>query len=85
MLSLGSRKALAEEPPVRPDAELEGEIAEIDRMLESQSAWLTPRCRSALLGAREVLVETLSRRNRRWPPLAFAPEAAERPRALGAQ
>ncbi|MBI1779059.1 MAG: hypothetical protein HYR63_27305 [Proteobacteria bacterium] len=54
---------------VRADAELEAEIVEIDRMLESQSAWLTPRCRTALLSAREVLVHALERRKDYWPPV----------------
>jgi hypothetical protein len=73
-------------PAPRADEELAADMAEIDRMLESQSAWLTPRCRSALLSAREVLVQALQRRKVRWPTLAMAmPDAGERPRAIRVQ
>src|SRR5581483_7208498 len=51
MLFGGERQAESEKAVVRADAELETEMAEIDAMLESPSAWLTPRCRSALLAA----------------------------------
>jgi hypothetical protein len=49
------------------DEQLEAEIAEIDRMLDSVSSWLTPRCRMALSNAREVVVRVLERRRDRWP------------------
>jgi hypothetical protein len=49
------------------DEQLEAEIAEIDRVLDSQSSWLTPRCRMALLSARDVVVGVLKRRRERWP------------------
>jgi hypothetical protein len=60
----------------RADEELEREIVEIDRMLETPSAWLTPRSRGALLAARDVIVHVLKRRKDRWPPLKFDPEFA---------
>ena len=51
------------------DDELRAEITDIDVKLESQSAWLTPRYRSGLLAAREVLIGVLDRRRRPWPGL----------------
>jgi hypothetical protein len=79
-------RADAEGPTPRGDEELTAEMAEIDRMLESQSAWLTPRCRSALLSAREVLVQALARRKSRWPALAMGgPGPGERPRVFRIQ
>jgi hypothetical protein len=55
----------------RADEELEAEIVEIDRMLDTPSAWLTPRSRGALLAARDVITHVLKRRKDRWPPLRF--------------
>jgi hypothetical protein len=79
-------RADAEGPSPRADEELTSEMAEIDRMLESQSAWLTPRCRSALLSAREVLVQALARRKSRWPALVMGgPEPGDRPRVFRIQ
>ncbi|MBI1776383.1 MAG: hypothetical protein HYR63_13640 [Proteobacteria bacterium] len=63
------------------DDELKREISDIDAKLESQSAWLTPRFRSGLLAAREVLVNVLDRRKAPWPalfPRAPAPPAPPR-------
>jgi hypothetical protein len=60
------------------DEQLQAEIAEIDRVLDSQSSWLTPRCRMALLTARDVVVGVLERRRERWhavlPPSALVEE-----------
>ena len=58
------------------DDELEREISDIDSKLESQSAWLTPRFRSGLLAARDVLVSVRNRRRAPWPVL-FANPAAQ--------
>ena len=52
---------------VDTDEQLQAEIAEIDRVLDSKSSWLTPRCRMALLTARDVVVSVLERRRERWP------------------
>jgi hypothetical protein len=49
------------------DDELRREISDIDGKLESQSAWLTPRFRSGLMAARDVLVSVLERRRAPWP------------------
>ncbi len=65
------------------ETELEAEIVEIDCMLDSSSAWLTPRTRTALLAAREVIVQVLQRRKDRWPPLFE--ERPARPQAAHAR
>ncbi len=46
-------------------------LADIDRTLNSPSAWLTPRTRAGLLTAREVVERVLDRRRLPWPPLAM--------------
>jgi hypothetical protein len=48
-------------------------LADIDRTLNSASAWLTPRSRASLLTAREVIERVLDRRRLPWPPLAMDP------------
>jgi hypothetical protein len=53
---------------VRTDRELEAELADIDRRLDDNSAWLTPVYRSALISAREVVARVLARRREPWIP-----------------
>lgn len=51
------------------DDDLNDVLSDIDRTLDSNSAWLTPRSRGSLLMAREVVERVLDRRRRPWPPL----------------
>ncbi len=44
---------------------------DIDRTLDSTSAWLTPRFPGSLLAARDVVERVLDRRRLPWPPLAM--------------
>jgi hypothetical protein len=53
------------------DADLRELIRDIDRTLDSTSAWLTPRSRGSLLMAREVVERVLDRRRMPWPPLVM--------------
>lgn len=46
-------------------------LDDIDRTLNSTSAWLTPRSRGSLLAARDVVERVLDRRRLPWPPLAM--------------
>lgn len=51
------------------DDDLEALVGDIDRTLESNSAWLTPRSRGSLLLARDVVERVLDRRRMPWPAL----------------
>ncbi len=51
------------------DDDLETLVGDIDRTLDSNSAWLTPRSRGSLLLARDVVERVLDRRRMPWPPL----------------
>jgi hypothetical protein len=51
------------------DDDLETLVGDIDRTLDSNSAWLTPRSRGSLLLARDVVERVLNRRRMPWPPL----------------
>ena len=51
------------------DDDLEALVGDIDRTLESNSAWLTPRSRASLLLARDVVERVLDRRRMPWPAL----------------
>ncbi len=51
------------------DNDLEALVGDIDRTLESNSAWLTPRSRGSLLLARDVVERVLDRRRMPWPAL----------------
>jgi hypothetical protein len=44
-------------------------VGDIDRTLESNSAWLTPRSRGSLLLARDVVERVMDRRRMPWPAL----------------
>lgn len=44
------------------DDDLETLVGDIDRTLESNSAWLTPRSRGSLLLARDVVERVMDRR-----------------------
>ncbi len=57
------------------DDDLEALVGDIDRTLESNSAWLTPRSRGSLLLARDVVERVLDRRRMPWPALVM--EAAD--------
>ena len=46
-------------------------LGDIDRTLDSTSAWLTPRSRGSLLAARDIVERVLERRRLPWPPLAM--------------
>jgi hypothetical protein len=48
------------------DHELSQVLVDIDRALDSTSAWLTPRSRGSLLAAREVIETVLARRLQPW-------------------
>lgn len=52
--------------------ELKAELADIDRKLESSSAWLTPKFRNGLLAARDVI----ERRHAPWPAMPRIVETA---------
>jgi len=56
--------------------DLKAELADIDRKLESSSAWLTPKFRSGLLAARDVIERVIERRHAPWPALKRAIETA---------
>lgn len=56
--------------------DLKAELADIDRKLESSSAWLTPKFRSGLLAARDVIERVIERRQAPWPTLHRAVETA---------
>ncbi|MBL8691674.1 MAG: hypothetical protein JNL04_21370 [Rhodospirillaceae bacterium] len=51
------------------DDDLETLVGDIDRTLESNSAWLTPRSRGSLLLARDVVERVMDRRRMPWPAL----------------
>jgi len=51
------------------DDDLEALVGDIDRTLESNSAWLTPRSRGSLLLARDVVERVMDRRRMPWPAL----------------
>ncbi len=51
------------------DDDLETLVGDIDRTLNSNSAWLTPRSRGSLLLARDVVERVLDRRRMPWPSL----------------
>jgi hypothetical protein len=57
------------------DDDLNDVLSDIDRTLDSNSAWLTPRSRGSLLTARDIVERVLDRRRRPWPPLMI--EAAD--------
>ena len=57
------------------DDDLEALVGDIDRTLDSNSAWLTPRSRGSLLLARDVVERVLDRRRMPWPALVM--EAAD--------
>jgi hypothetical protein len=44
-------------------------VGDIDRTLDSNSAWLTPRSRGSLLLARDVVERVMDRRRMPWPAL----------------
>ena len=44
-------------------------VGDIDRTLESNSAWLTPRSRGSLLLARDIVERVMDRRRMPWPAL----------------
>jgi hypothetical protein len=48
------------------DHELSQVLVDIDRTLDSTSAWLTPRSRGSLIAAREVIETVLQRRHQPW-------------------
>lgn len=51
--------------------DLKAVMGDIDRTLDSTSAWLTPRFRGSLLAARDVVERVLERRRLPWRPLAM--------------
>lgn len=51
------------------DDDLDALVGDIDRTLESNSAWLTPRSRGSLLLARDVVERVMNRRRMPWPSL----------------
>lgn len=57
--------------------DLNGVLCDIDRTLDSTSAWLTPRSRGSLLVAREVVERVLERRRLPWPGLAMDQRQAD--------
>jgi hypothetical protein len=56
--------------------DLKAELADIDRKLESTSAWLTPKFRNGLLAARDVIERVLERRHAPWPAMTRIVETA---------
>ena len=59
------------------DDDLRDVLGDIDRTLDSNSAWLTPRSRGSLLMAREIVERVLDRRRMPWPPLMLDADAAD--------
>ena len=53
------------------DKDLAALVDDIDRTLESNSAWLTPRSRGSLLLARDVVERVIARRGMPWPGLVM--------------
>ena len=53
------------------DDDLRDVLSDIDRTLDSNSAWLTPRSRGSLLMAREIVERVLDRRREPWPSLVL--------------
>jgi hypothetical protein len=48
------------------DQDLHNALGDIDRTLDTTSAWLTPTSRGSLLAARDVVERVLKRRRMPW-------------------